>query len=287
MTTRELTASSIDLAFEIAVRRLADDLRYGSDTARFAGSGVDYLQSRRFVEGDPRKSIDWRVTARTGHVHVKEYEALKGIPIYLVVDTSASMAVSSTPMSKHTLAAMLAGGLALAGLSRLSPVGLLAGGARELHFQPSLTRGRVFQWLHALRQQQFDEGTVLARRLAYLESLLNSTSLVIVLSDLHDADAVSVIQRIAQRHDCMVLQLEDPAERGRLRAGFFRGSEAETGRTFFSHGRSRWQAAAESLPRNVLRRAAIDYLLLPTDQPFIAPLRRFLNDRGGLMRNQR
>lgn len=287
MTTRELNASSIDFAFEIAVRRLADDLRYGADTARFAGSGVDYLQSRRFVEGDPRKSIDWRVTARTGHVHVKEYEALKGVPMYLVVDTSASMAVSSTPLSKHTLAAMLAGGLALAGQARLSPVGLLAGGERELHFQPSLTRGRIFQWLHELRRQQFDEGTLLAKRLAYLETLLHSTSLVVVISDLHDADAVPAIKRIAQRHDCLVLQLEDPAERGRLRSGFFRGSEAETGRAFFGHGRSRRQADAENSPRQVLRRAAIDYLLLSTDQPFVSPLRRFLVDRGGLMRNQR
>jgi len=287
MTTHEITTSAIDLAFEIAVRRLADDLRYGSDVARFAGSGVDYLQSRRFVQGDPIKSIDWRVTARTGHVHVKEYEALKGIPIYLVVDTSSSMAVSSTPMSKQTLAAMLAGGLALAGQSRLSPVGLLAGGERDLHFQPSLARGRVFQWLHALRHHRFDERTLLAERLAHLESLLPSMSLVIVISDLHDADAVTAIKRIAQRHDSMVIQTEDPAERGGLRGGWFRGQEAESGKTFFAGGGSRWFDSAEERPGQTLRRAGVDHLLLSTGQPFVAPLRRFLVDRGGLMRNRR
>ena len=286
MTTRELNASSIDLAFEIAVRRLADDLRYGADVARFAGSGVDYLQSRRFVEGDPLKSIDWRVTARTGHVHVKEYEALKGVPIYLVVDTSASMAVSSTTLSKHTLAAMLAGGLALAGLSRLSPVGLLAGGERNLHFHPSLARGCVFQWLHALRHHHFDEGTILSERLAHLESLLVSTSLVVVLSDLHDPDAVPMIKRLAQRHDCMVLHLEDPAERGVPGGGLFRAGEAETGTTFFTRGKKR-RFVESAEPQTQLRRAAVDCLLLPTDKPFVAPLRRFLNERGGLMRNQR
>jgi uncharacterized protein (DUF58 family) len=286
MTTRELNASSIDLAFEIAVRRLADDLRYGSDVARFAGSGVDYLQSRRFVQGDPLKSVDWRVTARTGHVHVKEYEALKGVPIYLVVDTSASMAVSSTSLSKHTLAAMLAGGLALAGLSRLSPVGLMAGGERDLHFQPGLARGRVFQWLHALRHQHFDESTVLSERLSRLEALLHSTSLVVVLSDLHDPFAVPTIKRIAQRHDCMVLQLQDPAERGVPGGGLFRAGEAETGRAFFSRGLRRPYVDSTS-PRLALQRAAVDCLLLSTDQPFVAPLRRFLNERGGLLRNQR
>lgn len=287
MTTHELHPSSIDLGFEIAVRRLADDLRYGTDIARFAGSGVDYLQSRRFVAGDPIKSIDWRVTARTGHLHVKEYEALKGVPVYLVVDTSSSMAVSSTRMSKQTLAAMLAGALGLAAQARLSPVGLLAGGERDLHFQPSLARGRIFQWLHALRHHQFEERTQLAQRLTHLESLLTSTSLVVVISDLHEAEAVRAIRRIAQRHDALVLQTEDPAERGRLRSGWFRGREAESGRTFFGHGRSRWFAEGDERPAQALRRAGVDHLLLSTGQPFVAPLRRFLHDRGGLLRNAR
>lgn len=283
----KLRASSLDLAFEIAVRRLADELRYGVDLARFAGAGVDYFQSRRFVEGDPVKSIDWRVTARTGHLHVKEYEALRGTPIYLVVDTSTSMAVSSTAMSKHTLAAIVAGGLALAGVNRLSPVGVIAAGDRDIHFQPSLARGQIFQWLHALRHRHFDEPTRLAYKLDRLAPALNSTTLVIVISDLHDPAAVGSLKRIAQRHDCIVIQLEDPAERGGLRAGLFRGREAETGRSFTGSSRSRWQADEGESPRIALRAVGIDYLKLSTDGPMVAPLRRFLRERGAVLRNKR
>ena len=57
--------------FLIAVKKLANDLGYGSDRSPFLGAGIEYVQSRRYEIGDPIKSIDWRVTARTGQFPVK------------------------------------------------------------------------------------------------------------------------------------------------------------------------------------------------------------------------
>jgi uncharacterized protein (DUF58 family) len=281
--TPELIARQL----EIAVCRLADDLRFGQDASPYTGAGIEYVQSRPFQEGDSVHDIDWRVTARTGRFHVKDYEALKSIPLYLVVDTSASMAFSSQSFSKSKLARILAGGLALAGLRRLSPVGLLAAGARELHYRPTLLRGRVFQWLHALETEALGERTVVAERLDQLSGLLSVRTLIVVISDLYDPGAVPAARRLAQQHDVIVLHLEDPAERGRLRGGFVQAAEAETGRTFVAGSRSLWFADQREPTRRDLAAAGIDYLRMSTDRPFVAALRRLLVDRGGLMRNRR
>jgi uncharacterized protein (DUF58 family) len=284
--THQQLAELTDQKFEIAVRRLADDLRFGYDASPYLGAGVEYVQSRPFVEGDSTRDIDWRVSARMSRYYVKQYEAPKTTPLYLLVDTSASMAFSSQVVSKYDLAVLIAGGLGLAALRRLSPIGVLGTGQRDVHFEPSLSRPQVFQWLHALRWRRFDERTQLAARVDELSGWLSSRCLVLVLSDLHDPGALAAIKRLAQRHDCAVLHLQDPAERGRLRGGLFLGQEAETGRAFVAHGNARW-FGLDQPPEESLRQAGIDYLPLATDQLFVAPLRRFLAERGGWLRNAR
>jgi uncharacterized protein (DUF58 family) len=271
--------------FALEIKRLADSLSFGTDASPFLGSGVEYVQSRLYQPGDPVKFIDWRVTARTGRVHLKEYEAPKRMPVYLVVDTSASMCVTSQPVSKYAWAVKLAGALALAALSRISPVGLIGGGERELDTQPTLSRPRLFLWLHRLRRYRFDEQTTVGRRLAQLASVLEARALVMVLSDLHDPQAVPALKLLAQEHDCVALQLQDPAERGRIGGGVFRAEEAETGRSFVATGRNRW--LDEEALASELKRGGIDHLVLPTDQAFLPRLRGYLRRRNNLGKGTR
>jgi uncharacterized protein (DUF58 family) len=271
--------------FVLAVKRLADSLSYGSDHSPFLGSGIEYAQSRLYQWGDPVRSIDWRVTARTGKPHVKEYEAPKRLPCYLLLDTSASMTVASAPRSKYAVAVHLAGGLAFACLDRISPVGVVGVGGRELRVEPSLSSDLVLQWLHQLRRFRYDEPTAIGRRIADLAPCLANRALVVVLSDLHDPGAIPALKLLATRHDCAVFHLQDPAERGLRGGGLLRAREAETGRDFVTRAGRVWvdpeMAAAE------LRRAGIDHLLIETDKPFAARVRHFCKSRNLLGRGAR
>jgi uncharacterized protein (DUF58 family) len=263
--------------FVIAVRRLADDLSYGLDGSRFLGSGIDYVQSRLYQPGDPVKSIDWRVTARSAKVHVKEYEAQRRIAAWILIDTSASMIVSSVARSKYELALHVAGGLALACLDRTSPVGVLGCGSRDVRVEPSLAKDQVLQWLLRLRRHAFDESTHITRRLQQLRPTLPSRSIVIVCSDLHEEGAVHALALLAQQHEVAVVQFQDPAEvhlRGR---GFVRGQEAETGRAFVTRGAPLLDPARVE---QELRRGGVDHMLVRTDQPFVHRLRQFFRARG-------
>lgn len=271
--------------FHLAVRRLADSLGYGTDRSPFLGSGIEFVQSRPYLYGDPIRSIDWRVTARTGKIHIKEYEAPKRMPCYLLLDTSASMMVGTGRRTKYATAVHLAGGLAFACLDRVSPVGLVGVGGRDLRIEPSLSRPQIMEWLHRLRHFRYDEPTTIGRRIAELGPTLSSRALVIVLSDLHDPQAMPTLKQLGQRHDCVVLHLVDPAESGVRGGGFLRAQEAETGRAFVTRARTVWldgQATAQEM-----RRAGIDYFRVDLDRPFVAHLRQFFQSRNLLGRGAR
>lgn len=264
--------------FELVVRRLADALAFGQESSPFLGAGIEYVQSRLYQPGDPVKLIDWRVTGRTGRVHVKEYEAPRQMPVYLLVDTSASMRVGSLPPGKYAWAVRLAGGLALAAVEHMNPAGVMGVGESDLHHRPSLSRGAVLQWLHVLRHERSAGQTTLGRRVRQLIPRVEQRCLFIVLSDLHDPDAVPAIKLMAQDHDAVILHLEDPAERGSLKAGIFRGAEAETGKSFTGHGGTRFSTRQDAA---LLARAGISYLHLPLDEPVVPKLRHFLKNRVG------
>ncbi len=271
--------------FMMAVKRLADCLSYGTDASPFLGSGTDYVQSRLYEPGDAVRTIDWRITARTRKHHVKQFETPKRMPCYMLVDSSASMTVSSTTRSKYATAVFIAGGLAFACLDRISPVAIVGVGERDLRYPPSLSRDKIMQWLYKLRSYQVSEQTMLQERLREIGPSLTDRSLIITISDLHQPEAITPLKRLGQQHDVVALQLIDPVEQSIGGAGFVRAREAETGRSITTRGRN-LHVDQEHIEQE-LKRGRVDHLRIPTNEPFAHRLRHFFKSRGLLGRGAR
>lgn len=271
-------------AFEIIVRRLADDLAFGSDASLFVGSGLEYASSRPYEAGDSIRSIDWRLTARTGRAYVRQYESLKRTNVCIIVDTSASMGVRSVPRSKHDTAVWIASALGLIAQRRLSPVAVFGAGERAARSVPSLSRSDLWSAIDPLRTPSLVERTRLADAIASTTMRVPRRSVIIVLSDLHEPSAIDAIRSACQKHDVMVLHIQDPVEVTPLRAGFIRLREAETGSIFLAPRRKPLDSGSDT--QTQLHRCGADYLHIRTDRPFIAALRRFLASRSGAARGR-
>ena len=168
--------------------------------------------------------------------------------------------------------------LGLLRLNQSNPVGLLAVGSRQLHAPADNSKQSILGWINQLRSASFGESTCVGMKLRSLGAQLRQTSLLILLSDLHDPLADASLRTLAQQHDCAVIHLQDPAETQIPRLGIFRAREAETGVSFTATRHFKRPPASDA---SELVTADISYLRVLVGAEFVAPLRHFLSTRLG------
>lgn len=81
----------------VAAERLASIVDLGVHGRRKAGMGETFWQFRRYGDGDSATTIDWRQSARSRHLFVREREWEAAEAVWFWRDASAGMRFSSAP----------------------------------------------------------------------------------------------------------------------------------------------------------------------------------------------
>jgi uncharacterized protein (DUF58 family) len=176
----ELTGARF-AAREVELRKLRRALSQMSGANRSAvrGRGLEFEEVRAYQAGDDVRSIDWRVTARSGRPFTKLFREERERPLLIVADQRQPMFFGSRYGFKSKLAAYLGALLAWAGLQDNDRVGgLVIGNERHHEIRPRRTRKAIMAWLSALHEfnHQLQRDTRLSRGA--------DTSLIEALTDL-------------------------------------------------------------------------------------------------------
>uniref|UniRef100_UPI000AE2FFA6 DUF58 domain-containing protein n=1 Tax=Mycobacterium sp. UM_Kg27 TaxID=1545693 RepID=UPI000AE2FFA6 len=89
---------------ELTVKRKLDGVLHGDHLGLIPGPGSEPGESRLYQPGDDVRRMDWSVTARTTHPHVRQMIADRELETWLVVDMSASMDFGTATCEKRDLA---------------------------------------------------------------------------------------------------------------------------------------------------------------------------------------
>jgi uncharacterized protein (DUF58 family) len=126
----------------VAAERVAATVAQGVHGRRRVGQGETFWQFRQYQPGDPVPRIDWRESAKSQRVYIRETEWEAAQSVFLWRDTSAGMDYASTRAwpSKRARADLLA--LALAALLTRGgeQVSLLGSGLPAGHGRAALNR---------------------------------------------------------------------------------------------------------------------------------------------------
>src|SRR5437660_1382610 len=120
----------------LRARRVVQTLLGGEYHSAFKGAGLSFEEVREYLPGDDVRTIDWNVTARSGHPYIKRFVEERELTLILAVDVSASQRFGTRQLAKRAVAAELAALLALCAVSNNDRVGLLAFSEQVERFVP-------------------------------------------------------------------------------------------------------------------------------------------------------
>ena len=75
----------------VAAERIAASVAQGVHGRRRVGKGESFWQFRRYQQGDPVQSIDWRQSAKREHLYIRENEWEAAQSVWVWLDRSTSM----------------------------------------------------------------------------------------------------------------------------------------------------------------------------------------------------
>lgn len=200
----------------------------GNHHSPFRGRGLEFDSVREYIPGDDIRSIDWRVTARTGFPHVKIFKEDRERRITICVDMNAPMRFGTRNTFKSVQAARIAALLGWQGIANQDRIsaclfGDVQGGIQ--FFSPKRTRASFCSMLKMLAEPPVEEHFISLEdvfqpisQAAHTGSLIYFISDFMRIGDVHEAS----ISRLSQRCDVLFISVNDPADKNLCPAGLIK-----------------------------------------------------------------
>ena len=278
---------------EISLRTTINSVMAGAYHSSFKGNGMEFSEVREYVPGDDIRTIDWNVTARTGHPYVKKFVEERELTVMLVVDASSSSDFGSGREMKGQVMATISALLAFAAIRNNDKVGLLIFTEEvELYIPPAKGKRHVLRVIRELLVfKPKGKRTHMQGALQYLGGILRRRAIVVVLSDFQDTGFEMALKMLRRRHEVIAVGVADPRELELPDVGFVELEDPETGETLlvdtgdpeFREAFCKEAKAEGRRLQTLFQKIAVDYVrivIAPQTKDTVAPLVEYFRRRS-------
>ncbi|MEM9498159.1 MAG: DUF58 domain-containing protein [Pseudomonadota bacterium] len=216
---RRLEGKARDLSF--LPRQPAGSALNGRHASRMRGRGLNFEELRTYLPSDDIRSIDWKVTARTGTPHVRVFTEERDRPALIVVDQRMSMFFGSVHAMKSVVAAECAALAAFRILDQGDRIGGIVFGDEHIaEIRPQRSRAALDRFLLAIADANArlsaDAPNVtplgLNPVLQAVRRIAPRNHLIVVLSDFDVIDDLTrkLISGMSRHNDLVLGLVSDP-----------------------------------------------------------------------------
>ncbi len=199
---------------ELQVRRLMQSLAAGDVRSKVRGIGFELNQIREYQHGDDIRFIDWKGSARSGKMLIKECFEEQSRTIVVIIDGSATEFYGSQEHLKFSVMAQAASALALAGVLHKDRVSLVVATDQRNFIIPAKTgRKAVYAMIEKLFEtKQSQQRPVVKNVFKSLVEKFKKDALVFILSDFIDQSWEQEIKKVSRLFDIVAIRCLDKNE---------------------------------------------------------------------------
>ena len=276
---------------ELTVKRKLDGVLQGNHLGLIPGPGSEPGESRMYQPGDDVRRMDWSVTARTTHPHVRQMIADRELETWLVIDMSSSLDFGTTGCEKRDLAVAASAAITYLNSGGGNRLGAIIANGDTMVRVPALSGRQHEQTLlrtiaTAPRAPQGVRGN-LAMAIDELRRPERRRGMAVIISDfLGPINWMRPLRAIAARHEVLGIEILDPRDVELPDVGDVILQDTESGviREFTIDAQlrddfARAAAAHREEVARTLRRCNAPMLTLRTDRDWIADIVRFVASR--------
>ena len=171
---------------EILGSKRSLQLNYGLQRSKQKGLGSEFYGMRKYVFGDQFRLIDWKASARTQTLIVKEFESERDVTVMIIVDSSNSMAGGAIENTKFEYAIRACMLLTKVALTRRDNVGVFTfSDKRNFNFlKPGSGEDHFYQVLDFVAKVKPQGKSRMLEAIDYLCRRFQKRSLIFLISDL-------------------------------------------------------------------------------------------------------
>jgi uncharacterized protein (DUF58 family) len=204
----------------------------GGYVSRFKGRGMEFDEARLYQPGDDIRSIDWRVTARTGKTHTKVFREERERPVFISVDNRPAMHFATRGVFKSVQAAKIAALLAWTAQLKGDRIGgQIYTDSVCQEIKPQNGKHAVLRFFNALTNARsaVKLEMTLSRTLSRLIQHARPGSLVYIISDFRGLNqkAENHLAKLSRHCDVVLIHIYDPLESHLPSKGRFRFTDKQ------------------------------------------------------------
>jgi len=204
--------TKIKANLSIYTKKKTSNILEGTYNSIYKGKSMNFEDLREYVIGDNVKDIDWKASARSNKILIKQYIAEKKHNVLFILDSGKKMSADTRDLdSKKEVALMAAGTIAYLVDRNGDSISAIYKAQENIKLFPFKTGLYNIEKILNSYEKAIDTDSDLENLINYVLKFIRRRMIIFVITDIEGMSGISeeTLRRLSLLHDVMFINVSD------------------------------------------------------------------------------